>query len=108
MYNNFRGGFGGGNMQNLLKQAQKMQEELQKKEQEIEATVFSSSVGGGMVEASMNGKYELVSIDIKKEVVDPDDVEMLCDLVKSAVNSCAEKVTQAKKDSMPNMSGLGI
>ena len=56
----------------------------------------------------MNGKYELVSIDIKKEVVDPDDIEMLCDLVKSAVNSCAEKVTQAKQDSMPNMSGLGI
>ena len=108
MYNNFRGGFGGGNMQNLLKQAQKMQEEMQKKEQEIESTIFSSSVGGGMVEASMNGKYELVSINIKKEVVDPEDIEMLCDLVKSAVNSCAEQVTKAKQDTMPNMSNLGM
>ena len=109
MYNNFRGGFNGGNMQNLLKQAQKMQEEMQKKEQEIEATVFSSSVGGGMVQASMNGKYELVSIQIKKEVIDPEDDEMLADLIKSAVNSCVEKVNQAKKDSMPNLpQGMGL
>lgn len=109
MYNNFRGGFGGGNMQNLLKQAQKMQEEMAQKEKEIEETVFTSSVGGGMVEASMNGKYELVSINIKKEVIDPEDAEMLSDLVTSAVNSCVEKVTTAKKDSMPNLpNGLGF
>jgi len=108
MYNNFRGGFGGGNMQNLLKQAQKMQEEMQKKQKEIEETVFTSSVGGGMVEISMNGKFEVVSVDIKKEVVDPDDVEMLADLVKSAVNACAEKITKAKNDGMPDMSGFGM
>lgn len=108
MYNNYRGGFGGGNMQNLLKQAQKMQEEMQKKQKEIEETVFTSSVGGGMVEISMNGKYEVVSVNIKKEVVDPDDVEMLADLVKSAVNACAEKITKAKNDGMPDMSGFGM
>lgn len=109
MYNNFRGGFGGGNMQNLLREAQKMQEEMQRKQAEVENTIFSSAVGGGMVEASMNGKYELVELHIKKEVVDPDDVEMLEDLVKSAVSSCIEKVNKAKKDSMPNLpNGLGF
>ena len=87
MYNKF-GGFGGGNMQNILREAQKMQEEIQKKQAEIEATVFSSSVGGGMVSAEINGKYELVGLNIKKEAVDPDDVEMLEDLVKSAISSC--------------------
>ena len=108
MYNNFRGGFGGGNMQNLIKQAQKMQEEMQKKQKEVEETVFTSSVGGGMVEISMNGKYELTFINIKKEVVDPEDVEMLSDLIKSAVNSCVEKITNAKKDGMPDLAGFGM
>ena len=107
--NNFRGGFGGGNMQNLLRQAQKMQAEMEQKQKEIEESVFTSSVGGGMIEASMNGKYELLSIDIKPEVIDPEDPEMLADMVKSAVNSCVEKVTKAKEDSMPNMpAGIGF
>ena len=109
MYNNFKGGFGGGNMQNLLRQAQKMQEEMAQKEKEIEETIFKASVGGGMVEASMNGKYELVSINIKKEVIDPEDDEMLADLIKSAVNSCVEKINAAKKESMPNLpNGMGF
>ena len=108
MYNNYRGGFGGGNMQNILKQAQKMQEEMQKKQKEIEETVFEASVGGGMVSVSMNGKYEVVDVNIKKEVVDPDDVEMLVDLVKSAVNSCTQKITEAKNNGMPDMSGFGM
>lgn len=106
---NFRNGFGGGNMQNLLRQAQKMQEEMEQKQKELEETVFTSSVGGGMVEASMNGKFELVSIDIKKEVIDPEDAEMLADLVKSAVNSCVEKINAAKQESMPNLpNGMGF
>ena len=107
--NDFRGGFGGGNMQNLLRQAQKMQAEMEQKQKEIEESVFTSSVGGGMIEASMNGKYELLSIEIKPEVIDPEDPEMLADMVKSAVNSCVEKVTKAKEDSMPNMpAGIGF
>ena len=62
-----------------------------------------------MVEASMNGKYELLSINIKPEVIDPEDPEMLADLVKSAVNSCAEKVNEAKKENMPNLpNGMGF
>ena len=109
MYNNFKGGFGGGNMQNLLRQAQKMQEEMEQKQREIEETTFTSSVGGGMVEASMNGKYELLSINIKKEVIDPEDAEMLSDLVMSAVNSCVEKVTTAKQENMPSLpNGIGF
>ena len=103
MYNNFKGGFGGGNMQNLLRQAQKMQEEMEQKQREIEESIFSSTVGGGMLEVSMNGKYEVVSINIKPEVIDPEDPEMLSDMVKSAVNSCVEKITKAKQDNMPNM-----
>lgn len=109
MYNRFGGGFGGGNMQNLLREAQKMQEEIQKKQAEVENAVFSSAVGGGMVSAEINGKYELVSLNIKKEVVDPEDVEMLEDLVKSAISSCLQKINQAKKDSMPNLpNGMGF
>ncbi len=103
MYNNFKGGFGGGNMQNLLRQAQKMQEEMEQKQKEIEESIFTCSIGGGAIEASMNGKYELVSINIKPEVIDPEDPEMLSDMVKSAVNSCVEKITKAKQDNMPNM-----
>ena len=109
MYNNFRGGFGGGNMQNLLKQAQKMQEEMAQKEREIENSTFTSSVGGGMVEATMNGKYELLTINIKKEVIDPEDAEMLADLLNTAVTSCVEKVTEAQTATAPNLpAGMGI
>ena len=108
MYNKF-GGFGGGNMQNLLREAQRMQQEMQKKQQELESTTFESSVGGGMVTAQMNGKYELFDLKIKKEVVDPDDVEMLEDLIKSAISACIQKVEQAKKDNMPNLpNGMGF
>ncbi len=65
MYNNFRGGFGGGNMQNLLRQAQKMQEEMEQKQKELEESVFESTVGGGMLKVAMNGKFEIQSIEIK-------------------------------------------
>ena len=109
MYNNFKGGFGGGNMQNLLRQAQQMQKEMQEKQKEVEEKEFTSTVGGGMIEATMNGKYELVSINIKPEVIDPEDPEMLADMVKSAINSCLEKVNQAKADIMPDMpAGIGF
>ena len=109
MYNNFKGGFGGGNMQNLFRQAQKMQEEMEQKQRELEESVFSSTVGGGMLTVSMNGKYELLNIEIKPEVIDPEDAEMLSDMVKSAVNSCVEKINTAKKESMPNLpNGMGF
>ncbi|MBO5395209.1 MAG: YbaB/EbfC family nucleoid-associated protein [Clostridia bacterium] len=103
-YGNF-GGFGGANMQGLLRQAQKMQEDLQRAKKELEETEFSSSVGGGMVEVKMMGNKTLKSISIKPEVVDPDDVEMLEDLVVSAVNDVLGQIARKEQDSMPQMPG---
>ena len=102
---NFRGGFGGGmNMQNLMKQAQKMQEEMQKKQEELENSIYEGSVASGMVKVSLNGKKELVSINLDKKVVDPDDVEMLEDLIKAAINEAGKKADDAKEDAMGGMS----
>lgn len=104
-YNNF-GGFGGGNLNNLMRQAQKMQEEMAKAKQELEETEFSSSVGGGMVEVKMMGDRSLKSISIKPEVVDPDDVEMLEDLIVSAVNDVLGQISRKEKETMPAVPGM--
>lgn len=105
-----RGGFGGGmpggmNMNNILKQAQKMQADMQKKQEELEAKEIEASVGGGAVVVKMNGKKELVGIDIKPEVVDPDDVEMLQDLVISAVNQAINEIDELQKSQMSKLTG---
>lgn len=102
----FNGGFGGANLQNLMRQAQKMQADMERSKKEIEEKEFVSSVGGGMVEAKMQGDKTLKSITIKPEVVDPDDVEMLEDLVISAVNDCLSQIAKAEKESMPQMPGM--
>ena len=104
-YNNF-GGFGGANLNNLMRQAQKMQEEMTRARQELEQSEFSSSVGGGMVEVKMMGDRSLKSISIKKEVVDPDDVEMLEDLIVSAVNDVLGQIARKEKENMPNGPGM--
>ncbi len=104
-YNNF-GGFGGGNLNNLMRQAQKMQEEMAKAKQELEETEFSSSVGGGMVEVKMMGDRSLKSISIKPEVVDPDDVEMLEDLIVSAINDVLGQISRKEKEAMPAVPGM--
>ncbi len=104
-YNNF-GGFGGANIQNLMRQAQKMQEDMAKARKELVETEFSSSVGGGMVEVKMMGDRTLKSISIKPEVVDPDDVEMLEDLIVSAVNDVLGQISRKEKEVMPNMPGM--
>ena len=104
-YNNF-GGFGGANLNNLMRQAQKMQEEMARAKQELEQNEFSSSVGGGMVEVKMMGDRSLKSISIKKEVVDPDDVEMLEDLIVSAVNDVLGQIARKEKENMPNVPGM--
>ena len=105
-YGNFGGGFGGANMQGLLRQAQKMQEDLQRAKKELEETEFVSSVGGGMVEVKMMGTKRLKSISIKPEVVDPDDIEMLEDLVVSAVNDAIGQIERKEQASMPQMPGM--
>ena len=104
-YNHF-GGFGGTNLNNLMRQAQKMQEEMTRARQELEQSEFSSSVGGGMVEVKMMGDRSLKSISIKKEVVDPDDVEMLEDLIVSAVNDVLGQIARKEKENMPNVPGM--
>ena len=100
------GGFGGGNIQQLMRQAQKMQEDMSRAKQELEESEFSSSVGGGMVEVVMKGDKTMKSIKIKQEVVDPDDVEMLEDLVVSAVNDCLGQIARKEKEMMPSIPGM--
>ncbi len=87
-------GMGGGpqNMVTMIKQAHKMQEEMEAKKAEIEARDFTSTVGGGAVEVVMSGKKEIKSLNIKPEVVDPEDIEMLQDLIIAAVNEVIRTV----------------
>ena len=99
----FGGGFGGGNMQALMRQAQKMQEDMKRIREEIDSTIYTSSVGGGMVEVSLYGNKSVQSVKIKKEVVDPDDVEMLEDLVASAVGDALNKIAEDEKNTLPNL-----
>ena len=105
--NNFRGGFGGGfngaNLQNLMRQAQKMQEDMLKAKEEIENKDYTASVGGGMISVVMGGNRKMKSIDIKKEVVDPDDVEMLCDLIVAGVNDALAQIESEEKARLPQM-----
>ena len=100
----FRGGMPGGmNQAAMLKQAQKMQQEMLRMQAEQEAKTFTAKAGGGMVAATVNGKHELVNLDIKPEAVDPDDVEMLQDMIIAAVN---EAMRAADNEAANNMSRL--
>ena len=98
-------GVGGGaqDMNSLMRQAQKMQEDMQRTKQEIEETDFTASVGGGMVTVVMTGARRVKSIDIKPQVVDPDDVEMLCDLVVAGVNDALAQIEKTEKEKMPQL-----
>ena len=101
--NNFRGMPGGMNQMAMMKQAQKMQQELLKMQEEQENKTYSATSGGGMVTAAVNGKHEVVDLQINPEAVDPDDVEMLQDMVIAAVN---EAMRAADADAASNMSRL--
>ena len=104
----FRGGYGGVNMNqqaNLMRQAQKMQEELLKAQENLEKATYTAKAGGGVVTATVSGKHELVSIKIAPEAVDPDDVEMLEDLVLTAVNDALSKVDAANNSKMSSITG---
>ena len=104
-----RGGFpnmmGGGNMQQLARQAQKLQQQMQQMQEEIEQKEFEASAGGGMCTAKVNGKKEVLSIEIKPEAVDPDDIEMLQDLVVAAVNEALKAAGDAMEQGMGKMTG---
>lgn len=104
-------GYGGGqsNMQGMIRQAQKMQEEMEKKQAELAEQEFTSTSGGGAVEIVISGKKELKSLKLKPEVVDPADIEMLEDLILAAVNEAirtVEEVTNKEMDGITN--GLNI
>lgn len=102
-----RGGFPGGampgNMNNLMKQAQRMQRQMEEGQKELEVKEFSAKSGGGAVEAVVNGKKELVKLTISEEAVDPEDVEMLQDMIVAAVN---EAMRKAEADQSANMAKL--
>lgn len=104
------GGFPGGmgNMQNLMRQAQKMQADLQKKQEEAANTEFEVSAGGGAVVVKATGAKEIKEIIIKKEVVDPDDVEMLQDLVLTAVNEALRKADDMMQDGLGGLNIPGL
>ena len=99
----FRGMPGGMNQAAMMKQAQKMQQEMLRMQQEMESKTYTAAAGGGMVKATVNGKHEVVDLVINPEAVDPDDVDMLQDMVIAAVN---EAMRTADTDSANNMSRL--
>lgn len=102
------GGFGGGNMQQLMRQAQKMQENLAKAQEELDEKVYEASSGGGMVSCKVSGKRELLSISIKPEAVDPDDVEMLEDMVLAAVNEALRLGEETREKAMSALAPGGM
>ncbi|MDI9521152.1 MAG: YbaB/EbfC family nucleoid-associated protein [Bacillota bacterium] len=99
------GGMGGGNMQQLMRQAQKMQEQLAKTQEELDVKEYEASSGGGMVSCTVNGKRELVKLTIKPEAVDPDDVEMLEDLITAAVNEALRLGEETREKAMASITG---
>ncbi|MBR6187055.1 MAG: YbaB/EbfC family nucleoid-associated protein [Clostridia bacterium] len=102
-------GFGGGpNIQQLMKQAQKMQEQMQKAQEELEEKVYEASAGGGMVTCKVSGKREVVELSIKPEAVDPDDVEMLQDLILAAVNEAIRQEEKDREETMGKMAPAGM
>lgn len=91
---------GGGNMNNMMKQMQKMQKKMMKAQEELYEMSFESSAGGGMVKVTANGKKEITDVEINEEVVDPDDVEMLQDLIITATNDVLKQVDDKTNDTM--------
>ncbi len=95
-------GFGGFNMQGLMKQAQKMQEDMLKAQEELENATVEATVGGGMVTVVMNGKKDIQSVKLAKEVVDPDDIEMLEDLIVAGFKEACAKADELSQSKMPS------
>ena len=94
------GGFGGMNINQLMKEAKKMQADIEKSQTELQAKEFDATAGGGAVSVKVTGSKEIKEITIKKDVVDPDDVEMLQDLILTCVNEALRKVDSAQAASM--------
>ncbi len=108
-----RGGFPGGmmpgNMNNLMKQAQKMQKQMEEATKELEEKEITAAAGGGAVEVTISGKREVTKVKLAEEVVDPDDIEMLEDLIVAATNEALHKAEEAGAEVMNKMAGgLGL
>ncbi len=104
-----RGGFPGGgmpgNMANLMKQAQRMQRQMEEQQKELESKEFTATAGGGAVEVTVSGKREVLGVKLAEEVVDPDDIEMLQDLIVAAVNEAMRKVDEESGAAMSKLTG---
>ena len=104
-----RGGFPGGampgNMNNLMKQAQRMQSQMEEGQKELETKEFTATAGGGAVEVTVTGKKEVVRVKLTEEVVDPDDIEMLQDLIVAATNEALKQAEEANAQMMGKMTG---
>ncbi|MCR5595073.1 MAG: YbaB/EbfC family nucleoid-associated protein [Lachnospiraceae bacterium] len=104
-----RGGFPGGgmpgNMSNLMKQAQRMQRQMEENQKELESAEYTASAGGGAVTATVSGKKEITAIKIDPDVVDPEDVEMLQDMVMAAVNEALKQAEDASNEAMSKLTG---
>jgi DNA-binding YbaB/EbfC family protein len=100
-------GMGGGmqNMQSMLRQAQKMQEDMAAKQEELNAREYDVSAGGGVVKVKINGKKEILSIDLAPEIVDPDDIETLSDILVAAVNEAIKRVEDTASAELGQMTG---
>ena len=99
------GGFGGMNMNNLMKQAQKMQKQMAEKQEELAERTLEMTSGGGAVKVTINGKREIQELKINPDVVDPDDVEMLEDLIISAMNEALRQVEEMYNNEMGRLTG---
>jgi hypothetical protein len=99
------GGMGGGNMNSMIRQAQKMQQDMMKAQEELETKSYEASAGGGVVTAVVSGKKEVTSVTIDPEAVDPDDVEMLQDLIVAAVNEALRKANEDAASQMSKFAG---
>ena len=104
----FRGMPGGMNQAAMMKQAQKMQQEMLRMQAEQEAKTFTAKAGGGMVAATVNGKHELVNLEINPEAVDPDDVDMLQDLIMAAVNEALREGEKTREETMGRLAPGGM
>ncbi len=104
-----RGGFPGGgmpgNMANLMKQAQKMQRQMEESQKELEEKEFTAKSGGGAVEITVSGKHEITKVKLSEEAVDPEDIETLEDLIMAAANEALRQVDEASSKSMGNLTG---
>lgn len=107
-FGGFGGYGGGGNMQQLMRQAQKLQEQMSKTQEDLDAREYVAQAGGGMVTVTVTGKRELKAIEIKPECVDPEDVEMLQDLILAAVNEALRNGEKAREAEMSKLAPGGM